>query len=150
MKDLLILLLLIGVTWGGYKGLVSLGNFSQSERTESHNEDKRLNQSAINEMKKGKVDRNINKEDKKVEKSDLVESSVEKTNGQKAMEAVRGTRLDIEGKPRSKGDFYTESIIDESAPYERENTSTADASDCLLYTSPSPRDATLSRMPSSA
>ena len=28
--------------------------------------------------------------------------------------------------------------------------STSDSSSCLLYTSPSPRDATLSRMPSSA
>ena len=131
MKDLLILLLIIGLTWGGYKGLVWLGNFSQSEKIESDstdqaisdNEEKRLNQSAIREMKKGKIDTKVKKE-VDVAKSDLVESPVEKTNGQKAMETVRGTRLDIEGKPRSKADFYKDSNIDENAPYERENTAT--------------------------
>jgi len=130
MKDLLILLLLIGLTWGGYKGLIWLGNFSQSEKIESdstnqtlsENEEKRLNQSAIREMKRGTIDTKVKKE-VDVAKSDLVESPVEKTNGQKAMETVRGTRLDIEGKPRSKADFYKDSNIDETTPYERENTS---------------------------
>ena len=39
--------------------------------------------------------------------------------------------------------------VDKPAPYETPNLDKL-AQSCLLYTSPSPRDATLSRMPSSA
>ena len=56
--------------------------------------------------------------------------------------AVRGESL-ISIKGVSDGLFAVATlkvIIKDSAPYE----------DCLLYTSPRPRDATLSRMPSSA
>ena len=41
-------------------------------------------------------------------------------------------------------------IILDSAAKNRLNTYSIPPTDCLLYTSPSPRDATLSRMPSSA
>ena len=44
------------------------------------------------------------------------------------------------------GDYFIQFVAPETAPV----SSTTDASSCLLYTSPSPRDATLSRMPSSA
>ena len=45
-------------------------------------------------------------------------------------------------------DLYKQSLIEEeSAPA---NVSSSQSQNCLLYTSPSPRDATLSRMPSSA
>ena len=43
----------------------------------------------------------------------------------------------------------TVAIIETDPSYDRCSTSRAQHS-CLLYTSPSPRDATLSRMPSSA
>ena len=49
---------------------------------------------------------------------------------------------------------YDELVIHETDPSDANNyptrTLTAEATTCLLYTSPSPRDATLSRMPSSA
>ena len=52
-------------------------------------------------------------------------------------------------KERQVEAFY--SIIDETEPFEAEhNSPLVRALTCLLYTSPSPRDATLSRMPSSA
>lgn len=129
MKDLLIILLLLGLLWGGYQGLVFLGNFTQSETTDSEsieqplaeNSEKRLNQSAIKEMKK--ITPEVKKKEKPViKKTEVVPPAQEKTNGQKAMDAVRGnTRLDIEGKPRSKEDFYKESDNEETPPYERKD-----------------------------
>ena len=53
---------------------------------------------------------------------------------------VKDTRSDI-----AEGVKVVQEMIDEGAQF---IVSSADA--CLLYTSPSPRDATLSRMPSSA
>ena len=53
-----------------------------------------------------------------------------------------GTYLDMIGQPRIKTD-WGDSLFRKVRYF---NTSM----DCLLYTSPSPRDATLSRMPSSA
>ena len=41
-------------------------------------------------------------------------------------------------------------IIENLSPEDMNIQSMEDASPCLLYTSPSPRDATLSRMPASA
>ena len=41
-------------------------------------------------------------------------------------------------------------IIEDTPPDGRLYTWTKDSNGCLLYTSPSPRDATLARMPSSA
>ena len=41
-------------------------------------------------------------------------------------------------------------VIIESVAYTADKQSPVNTSNCLLYTSPSPRDATLSRMPSSA
>ena len=45
---------------------------------------------------------------------------------------------------------YTESKADAVPKYLTGKESGAELNNCLLYTSPSPRDATLSRMPSSA
>ncbi len=129
MKDLLIILLLLGLLWGGYKGMVFLGSFTQSATTDSEsieqplaeNSEKRLNQSAIKEMKK--ITPAVEKKEKPViKKTEVIPPAQEKTNGQKAMEAVRGdTRLDIEGKPRSKEDFYKESDKEETPPYQRKD-----------------------------
>ncbi len=131
MKDFIIILLLLGLLWGGYKGMTYLSSLAQPEGIESEipekpladNSEKRLNQSAIKELKK--VTPEIKKKKAPmVEKSEVI-TPTEKTNGQKAMEAVRGTRLDIEGKPRSKEDFYKEADQEETRPYERkEETST--------------------------
>ena len=52
----------------------------------------------------------------------------------------------VEEKPIKN---YTGNIDELSCPKPSTNTSSATKA-CLLYTSPSPRDATLSRMPSSA
>jgi len=130
MKDLLIILLLLGLLWGGYQGMVYLGSFVQSEKAESESieqplaehSEKRLNQSAIKELKKIKP--TVEKKEKPViKKAEVVPPAQEKTNGQKAMEAVRGgdTRLDIEGKPRSKEDFYKDSNSEETSPYDRKD-----------------------------
>ena len=91
MKDLLIILLLVGLLWGGYKGMTFLGDFTQSETTDSEsieqpladNSEKRLNQSAIKEMKKIAPDVK-KKETTVIKKSEIVTPSEEKTNGQKA------------------------------------------------------------------
>lgn len=129
MKDLLIILLLLGLLWGGYQGMVFLGSFAQSatstsesiEQPLAEHSEKRLNQSAIAALKKTTPSVK-EKETPVIKKTEVVPPAKEKTNGQKAMEAVRGdTRLDIEGKPRSKEDFYKESNNEESAPYERKN-----------------------------
>jgi len=131
MKDLLIILLLLGLLWGGYQGMVYLGSLGQSDTTEaesirhplaenSENSEKRLNQSAIKEMKK--IQPEVKEKEKPVtKKAEVISSAQEKTNGQKAMDAVRDdTRLDIEGKPRSKEDFYKElNSSEETPPYER-------------------------------
>ena len=50
--------------------------------------------------------------------------------------------------PKHKVDIYTQSIMDLGATVCTKNN--PNCKNCLLYTSPSPRDATLSRMPSSA
>lgn len=133
MKDLLIILLLLGLLWGGYKGMVLLGDFAQSDTAESirtplaDNSEKRLNQSAIKEMKKTPpiVEK---KEVPEIKKTEVTTPSSEKTDGQKAMEAVRGQRLDSEGKARSKEDFYKEPNTEEARPYDRGDTSTKKAS----------------------
>lgn len=137
MKDLLIILLLMGLLWGGYQGLVFLGSFTQSENIESEfetidqpladNTEKRLNQSAIKEMKKKITPEADKVETPVIKEPEAITPPAEKTNGQKAMEAVRGTRLDIEGKPRSKADFYKESELEETPPYERIEPSTTTA-----------------------
>ena len=53
---------------------------------------------------------------------------------------------------KGRGDAIDEvlSYAEESSVRKKVRTSIGQACDCLLYTSPSPRDATLSRMPSSA
>jgi len=126
MKDFIIILLLFGLLWGGYKGMTYLGSLAQTEGTESEimekpladNSEKRLNQSAIKELKKSPPEVK-QKKAPTTENPAVTKDPVEKTNGQKAMEAVRGTRLDIEGKARSKEDFYKESDQEETRPYER-------------------------------
>ncbi len=131
MKDLLILLLLVGLMWGGYKGMILLGDIAKSNNTESiegplaDKSEKRLNQSAIKEMKKAAP--NLEKKEISAIKKTEAVSPTEKTNGQKAMEAVRSKRLDIEGKARSKEDFYKEPDANEKLPYERENLRTKKA-----------------------
>ena len=128
MKDLLIILLLLGLLWGGYKGMVLLGDFAQTDTAESirnplaDNSEKRLNQSAIKEMKKSPPILE-KKEAPEIKKTEITTPSTEKTNGQKAMEAVRGKRLDSEGKVRSKEDFYKEPNPEETRPYDRGETS---------------------------
>ena len=58
--------------------------------------------------------------------------------------------------PETVDMFSTESLVDEPATISNSEPETAELLDdaltgtCLLYTSPRPRDATLSRMPSSA
>ena len=47
----------------------------------------------------------------------------------------------IDNLMKQSGSFRENEVVDERL---------MDSGDCLLYTSPSPRDATLSRMPSSA
>ncbi len=126
MKDFIVILLLLGLLWAGYKGMTYLSNFAKAETTESDvleealadNSEKRLNQSAIKEMKK--VTPEIEKKKlPTVKNPEVTTPPTEKTNGQKAMEAVRGNRLDIEGKSRSKEDFYREPVQEEARPYER-------------------------------
>ena len=46
--------------------------------------------------------------------------------------------------------YYTKARSTEDAVFDFHRTDGEEYTDCLLYTSPSPRDATLSRMPSSA
>jgi len=130
MKDIIILLLIIGLCWGGYKGMVLLSNYAQTGASQSNsveeapladNSKKRLNKSAIEEIKK-RTPPSEKKETPIIKKAENVTPAEEKTNGQKAMEAVRNNRLDIEGNPRSKEDFYKESDEEESRPYERKNT----------------------------
>ena len=66
--------------------------------------------------------------------------------------------LDLPGVTDDTGDFHDSMLkVDESTrcemPWERPEDASlylAEFTGCLLYTSPSPRDATLSRMPSSA
>ena len=48
------------------------------------------------------------------------------------------------------GDLYPFSLNQKLSSITEKSTYYEDANSCLLYTSPSPRDATLSRMPSSA
>ncbi len=137
MKDLLIILLLLGLLWGGYKGMVLLGDFAQPDTAESirkplaDNAEKRLNQSAIKEMKKA-APALEKKKVPAIKKTEVVTPPTEKidgqkTDGQKAMEAVRGTRLDSEGKARSKEDFYKEPDTKEARPYDRGETTTKKA-----------------------
>ena len=78
--------------------------------------------------------------------------------------AITGTRAAIiEGKNRFGGDLYTlwsvmtgrsnddiKSSLMMRLGHYTEPGNVAEYENCLLYTSPSPRDATLSRMPSSA
>ncbi len=132
MKDFIIILLLLGLLWGSYKGMTYLGSFAKADTTESATEadqladhsEKRLNQSAIKEMKKAPPE--IQQKKAPVVKTpEETTPPTEKTNGQKAMEAVRDTRLDIEGKPRSKEDFYKESSQEEIPPYERKDGATS-------------------------
>jgi len=60
MKDIIIVLLLLGLLWGGYKGMTYLGSLAQTDTTESEiqeealadNSEKRLNKSAIKELQK--------------------------------------------------------------------------------------------------
>ncbi len=132
MKDLLIILLLLGLLWGGYKGMVLLGDFAQPDTAESirkplaDNSEKRLNQSAIKEMKKAAPVLE-KKEVPAIKKTEVTTPPTEKTDGQKAMEAVRGTRLDSEGKARSKEDFYKEPDTKEARPYDRGEITTKKA-----------------------
>ena len=57
----------------------------------------------------------------------------------------------LSGAPDAKDRYAdAESEADEPVASADEKRPPADASDCLLYTSPSPRDGLLSRMPSSA
>ena len=132
MKDIIIVLLLLGLLWGGYKGMTYLGSLAQTDTTESEiqeealadNSEKRLNKSAIKELQKSPPEVK-QKKAPIVEKSGTTTDQVEKTNGQKAMEAVRqDTRLDVEGKQRSKEDFYKEPTQEKTAPYERKEGTT--------------------------
>ena len=60
-------------------------------------------------------------------------------------------RIEKDGNPDGLSQSEKEQVAKEEGERAYEMTMNAiDASDCLLYTSPSPRDATLSRMPSSA
>ena len=61
-----------------------------------------------------------------------------------AVAAMAGLDLPVEPRKRYTYVFKAEE------PLERDLPLTIDPTGCLLYTSPSPRDATLSRMPSSA
>ena len=62
--------------------------------------------------------------------------------------ALAGPYVNVEANAGWVGDDYTSTTTDIHVGYEGE-VGTASYY-CLLYTSPSPRDATLSRMPSSA
>ena len=50
----------------------------------------------------------------------------------------------------NRGTIITELYPDAAIVFNKAGTYTAKDKDCLLYTSPSPRDGLLSRMPSSA
>ena len=56
------------------------------------------------------------------------------------------TNTNLEIVEQISGGYTTQAVTDGSDT----TLSVSDGSTCLLYTSPSPRDATLSRMPSSA
>ena len=60
-------------------------------------------------------------------------------------EAASRIRMEVESKPEE-----IEQLDRRIIQLKIEESALAKESDCLLYTSPSPRDATLSRMPSSA
>ena len=59
-------------------------------------------------------------------------------------------RTDSDKKVESFGKYLTIPIINGLSPSSHPTQVLSDIFTCLLYTSPSPRDATLSRMPSSA
>ena len=75
-----------------------------------------------------------------------IKASIEKSakNSDVAIIEIGGTVGDIEGLP------FIEAIRQMRVEYGPKNTLFVHVTYCLLYTSPSPRDATLSRMPSSA
>ena len=73
------------------------------------------------------------------EQIDDVEVIVENRNGKKAM-FIEGIFLQGDIQNRNGRMYPMDTLRREVTRY----------NDCLLYTSPSPRDATLSRMPSSA
>lgn len=115
MKDLLIVLLLVFLLWGGYKGMTSLADYVKNmpETAVATIADapvepkKNVNKSAIEELKKTK-------------QPEVVEPKKDtRTNGEKAMAAVRGQRLDAEGKLRSDDEFYQERALEkEKTPYD--------------------------------
>ena len=74
-------------------------------------------------------------------------------NGRPALKDTPGTRFLEYGKNKDgywNYDMFAEQCVDVMDCFEVLYPGLQLVMDCLLYTSPSPRDATLSRMPSSA
>ena len=69
------------------------------------------------------------------------------TSTSSAVSSANELSSSLESKYKDMGNSTAEKT---SAAAQTSSASKADSSNCLLYTSPSPRDATLSRMPSSA
>jgi len=127
MKDVLIILIILLLLYGGYKGVTLMADYAGSDTVTLNDiaasENDRVNQSAFKESKSlENVESGNESIEKNLPKQKKQQESAEKTNGEKAMEAVRGQRVDAEGVLRSKEEFYKEPSFEEKRPYERKNT----------------------------
>ena len=89
---------------------------------------------------------------KKITPSRTVSRINDETVTTARLKAVTGLLLDIHGQHEHQSLLHKQKhleILDEYSRNETENLK-RDVEDCLLYTSPSPRDRSVSRMPSSA
>lgn len=128
MKDLLIIILLGLLLWGGIKGMTALASYVNvgggtmvvaASDTTSDATKKRINQSAIQEMKKN------DQPTAPTEPPQLATTNPEMapSKGEQAMAAVRGQRMDADGQLRDKDDFYQERDQQkEKTPYNHPST----------------------------
>ena len=86
-----------------------------------------------------------------------LETVIHPYSGQAAFPEFDGLQIAYEAQPNNVSDFFRTGIgttisVGSTAGFDKGNVSFnfANTTDCLLYTSPSPRDLSTSRMPSSA